>query len=111
MNMVTELAEQYVYESELHLAHLDALLARATRVPLDGEAQAELEALVKRMQRGRDRLAGELDSLRRFPGPDGSEQLAEEENLSGVFQTVGLQLEKALGAVLEHGRPRRPAAR
>jgi hypothetical protein len=106
MNKIAELAEQYIRESELHLAHIDALIARAAKAAAPGEAAAETDALLKRMQRDRDRLAQELEGLRRLPPEHGTEVIREGEKLTGVLQAVGLQFEKVLGAVLEHGKRR-----
>ena len=107
MNKIAELAEQYIYESQLHLAHIDALIARAAQAPLQGEAASETEALLQRMRRDRDRLALELDGLRRLPPSGGPDVVTQGENLRGVLATVGLQLEKALGAIFERNERRR----
>ncbi len=110
MNKTAELAEQYIHESELHLAHIDVLIARAGNAAVEDDSATETQALLGRMQRDRDRLAQELDALRRLPPEHGTDVVREGEKLKGVLATVGLQFEKVLGAVLEHGKRKGSAA-
>ncbi len=111
MNKIAALAEQYIHESELHLAHIDALIARADKARVARETATDTEALLKRMQADRDRLAQELDGLRRLPPEHGTDVVREGEKLKGVLETLGLQFGKVLGAVLENGKRKGSAAR
>lgn len=110
MNKIAELAEQYIRESELHLAHLDELIARAAKAPMPGEAATEAEALLERMRRDRDRLAKELDGMRLLSPEDGTDVIKRGENLKGVLEAVGLQFEKVLGAIFERDKRKGSAA-
>jgi hypothetical protein len=106
MNKIAELAEQHIRESELHLRHIDELMALARQVSLKGAPAAETEALLINVQRDRDRLAQELDGVRRISPKDATEAVKRGESLKGVLETVGLQLEMALAAVFERNEHR-----
>ena len=101
MNKIAEMAEQHIRESELHLRHIDELMARARNVPLKGPAATETEALLRKIQLDRDRLAQELDGVRRLSPGDGTDVVQRGETLKGVLETVGVELEKTLAAVFE----------
>jgi hypothetical protein len=102
MDKLTQLADQHIRESELRLKHIDELMAkgRSAAAPTAGETQA----LLDKLQADRDRLAGELDLIRRLPPATAGDRVQRSEGLKGVLETVGLQLEQALTAVLEQGK-------
>lgn len=110
MNKTAELAEQYIRESEFHLTQIDALIARAGKALVQGEAATETEALLRRMQRDRDRLAQELEGIRRLSPDDGTDVIRRGETLKGVLEAVGLQFEKVLGAIFERDKHKGSAA-
>lgn len=101
MNKIADLAEQHIRESESHLRHIDELMAQARKAPLEGTAATEAEALLRKVQLDRDRLAQELDGIRRLATGGGTDVVKRGEGLKGVLAAVGLQLERALAAIFE----------
>lgn len=101
MDEITKLVEQHIRESESHLKHIDELMGRARLAQTKVPAASEVEARLAQIKRDRDRLAGELDELRRQPRHDWPKLAKRGEGLKGVLQAVGLQLEKILAAVFQ----------
>ena len=99
MNTLIDLAEQHIRESESRLRHIDELMARARQAPTSASALSETAALLQQIQADRDRLAHELEELRRMPHTQASERASRGEGLRGVLEKVGLQLEQALTAI------------
>ena len=104
MDRITDLVEQHIHESESRLRHIDELMAQARAAPLSEPAASNSEALLRRIQLDRDRLARELEDVRRLQPRDRPEVATKGERLKGVLGNLGLELEKALAAVLERGR-------
>jgi hypothetical protein len=103
MNQFSHLAEQHILESEARLRHIDEWIAKGRASSArDAKAAAEADPLLARIQADRDRLAGELDALRRQPRGDATD-VARAEGLRGVLETVGRELEAAMGAIFERG--------
>lgn len=101
MNILNTLAQQHILESEARLLHIDELMARSRQ----GSTKA-FDALlehghVDRIQADRDRLALELEGLRGLPRSDTPEVVGRVKGLNSALETIGLELEKALAAVLE----------
>lgn len=104
MDKRIDLVEQHVLESTARLRHIDELMARARTTRSRPETAARTEALLQRIEADRNRLAHELESLRRRPPGEGPDAVVRGEGLKGMLRTVGLELERALGAVFEQGR-------
>jgi hypothetical protein len=99
MVSMNELAEQHILESESRLRHIDELMDKARQASLAKPEATETAALLEQIQRDRDRLAKDLEELRRLPGDDSAYLLQRSEGLKGLLQNVGLQLQRVLSAV------------
>ncbi|WP_298828077.1 hypothetical protein [uncultured Piscinibacter sp.] len=104
MNKMIELAEQHILESESRLRHIDELMARARAAPVKKEAATETEALLRQIEADRNKLARELEEIQRLPRGEGSDIVKRGEGLKGLLESVGLQLEHALGAIFERDK-------
>lgn len=101
MDEITKLAEQHIRESESHLRHIDELMERARQAQAQIAAAEGLEERLTQIRRDRDRLASELDDMRKQPVDDWPKLAKRGEGLKGVLQAVGIQLEKILAAVFQ----------
>ncbi len=99
MNKTADLVEQHVRESELRLRHIDEMMDKARRARLEEPAASEASALLSKIQLDRDRLARELEALRRTPAHEAPIAAERGEGLKGALSAIGLQLEQALGAI------------
>lgn len=105
MDKMMELAEQHIRESASRLKHIDELMARARSAPRQGSATDQMDSVLNKLQLDRDRLARELDDVQRMPRGDSHAVAKRSEGLRGVLEAVGLQLEQALTAVFDQGKP------
>lgn len=97
MNQVDRLVEQHFLESELHLRHIDELMAKAQVARISKRVSSEHEGQLSRLEQEHARVVGELHALRAKPAtPDDVER---SKGLTGMLQTIGLELEKALTAI------------
>ncbi len=103
MNALNALAQQHILESEARLLHIDELTARSRRGSTKAIDVLLEQAQVHRIQADRDRLALELEGLRVMPRTDTPEVVGRAKGLTSALANVGLELEKALAAVLETG--------
>jgi len=99
MDEITKLVEQHIRESESHLLHIDELMERARVAHAKAPAASDLVERLAQIRQDRDRLAGELDEIRRQPVHDWPKLVKRGEGLKGVLKAVGLQLEQVLAAV------------
>lgn len=101
MDNMNDLAEQHILESASHLRHIDELLARARTAPMKKETATQTETLLRQIESDRNKLARELEEIQRLPRGEGSDIVKRGEGLKGLLESVGLQLEQALGAIFE----------
>lgn len=100
MSTMNELAEQHILASQLRLQHIDELMAKAKAVPA-GLAEAHgVGPLLTRVQRDREGAQQALDELRQRSGEDLVERSA---GVRGVLETIGLDLERAMAAMVTGG--------
>ncbi len=104
MDKMKNLAEQHILESASHLRHIDELMTRARTAPLKEGTATRIEALLRQIGADRDKLARELEEIQRLPHGEGSDIVKRGEGLKGLLESVGLQLEQALGAIFERGK-------
>jgi hypothetical protein len=98
------LVEQHILESTARLRHIDEAMNQARQTAASDAAAGETDALLARIQADRDLLARTIDELRRLPRGDDAGLAERAAGLKGVLESVGLQLEQALTAVLEPGK-------
>lgn len=96
MSAIDHLVEQHILESESHMRHIDELLAKAQAARARSGVAPQQEVLLNRFKQDHDRLARELDALRKSPAPDAVER---SKGIKSVLQTIGLELEKTLTAI------------
>lgn len=101
MNKINDLAEQHILESQARLRHIDELMAKARTAPLNVAVATQAESVLSRFESDRNRLARELHELEQLPHREASEVVKRAEGLKGVLETVGLQLERALGTIFQ----------
>ncbi len=101
MDEITKLVEQHIRESESHLLYIDELMERARVAQARAPVASDLEARLVQIRQDRDRLAGELEEIRRQPVHDWPKLAKRGEGLTGVLKAVGLQLEQILAAVFQ----------
>ena len=104
MNQVTQLVEQQIRTSELHLRHVDDLMERARLVSQSRSVPPDTAARLAQFSDERDRLAQELRDYRVKMSSINPPSVTHAEGLTGVLEAMGLQLEKALTAILETGQ-------
>lgn len=100
MDKMIELSEQHILESASRLRHIDELIHRVRQNPLKEPVSTESQGLFSEIQLNRDKLAQELEELRRLPPGGSPEFVNRAAGLKGALETVGLQLEQVLTAVL-----------
>lgn len=97
MSRIDQLVEQHFLESQAHLRHIDELVAKAQQARASKGVSAEQEGQLTRLEQEHARVSGELHALRGKPAsPDAVER---SKGLTGMLQTIGLELEKALTAI------------
>lgn len=101
MDEITKLVEQHIRESESHLLHIDELMGRALQAHARTPADSVVETQLERIKQDRDRLAGELDAMRKQPRHEWPKLAKRGVGVKGVLQGIGLQLEKILAAVFQ----------
>ncbi len=106
MTKMKDLAEQHILESASRLRHIDELMEQARTASLKAAMPAQTETLLLQIESDRNKLAGELDALQRMPIAEGSDVVKRSEGLKGLLESVGLQLEQALGAVFQADKSR-----
>lgn len=99
MNEIIRLAEQHIRESESRLLHIDEVMKQSEQSHSDGMLAPDLEAQLQKIRSDRDGAAQELAAIRQQPVEDWSHVAKRGEKLKGVLETIGSQLEAALGAV------------
>lgn len=102
MSHLDQLVEQHIRESESHLKYIDEMMEKARAA----KERSQLGAVpdLAKVQHDRMRLAQELHGLRSEPRP-ASEAVAERgKGLNAMLQSVGVELEKALVAVVDQNR-------
>lgn len=104
MDKAMELAEQHILEATSRLRHIDEAMARARSAPLDEARRSQTDLLLQQIEADRNRLAGELEALRRLPRHAGSDILARGEGLKGMLEATGRQMEQVLAAIFDRGR-------
>lgn len=103
MTTLNALAQQHILESEARLLHIDEHMARSRQGSTKAFDILLEHAQVHWIEADRDRLARELESLRVMSLTDTPEVVGRVKGLSSALETVGLELKKALAAVLETG--------
>ena len=101
MNEIGKLAEQHILESASHLRHIDEMMARANQPHGKLKITPDTAAQLAEIQKTRDRLAQNLDNIRRQPAGSGIDPVKSAEEVKGLLAAVGLQLEQALGAMIK----------
>ena len=104
MDKAMELAEQHILEATSRLRHIDEAMARARSVPLDAAKRSETDLLLRQIELDRDRLASELEAIRRLPRDAGSDVVARGEGLKGMLEATGKQMEQVLATIFDRGR-------
>jgi len=104
MDKAMELAEQHILEATSRLRHIDEAMARARSVPLDAARLGDTQRLLEQIEADRNRLAGELEEIRRLPRDAGSDVVARGEGLKGMLEATGRQMEQVLAAIFDRGR-------
>ena len=97
MSQIDRLVEQHFLESQLHLRHIDELMVKAREARASKLVSAEHAGQLSRLEQDHVRVSGELHALR---GKPASPEIVEHsKGLTGMLQTIGLELEKALTAI------------
>jgi hypothetical protein len=104
MDKMRNLAEQHIRESMSHLRHIDELMGRARSIPPTHPMATKTEALLRQIAIDRDRLAQELDDIRRLPERDAPDMVNRGAGLKGLLESVGLQLEEVLAAIFKQDK-------
>lgn len=102
MSRIDQLVEQHIRESESHLRHIDEMLEKARKARERSELGAEPD--LTRIDQDRMRLVQELHGLRNEPKPASEDVAQRSKGLTGMLQSIGLELEKALVAVVDQNR-------
>ncbi|MBC7700523.1 hypothetical protein [Aquabacterium sp.] len=101
MDQITHLVEQHIRASQSHLRHIDELMQRAATLRTTQTIPHEAEARFAKFQTDRAQFAGELDAIRAQSKSDAAAASKRGEGLTGILETIGLELEKALTAIFE----------
>lgn len=99
MSHIDQLVEQHFRESESHLRHIDEMLEKAHKARERNQLGAEPD--LTRIDQNRMRLVQELHGLRNEPKPASEDVVQRSKGLSGMLQSIGSELEKALVAVVD----------
>ncbi|MEO7108524.1 MAG: hypothetical protein ABIZ09_19275 [Rhodoferax sp.] len=99
MNETIHLAEQHILMFESHLKHIDEMMVKAEQARAN--ASPQVDSTLDRVRGDRDKLAHTLVNYRERVASGSPKAGQEAEGLKGVFQSVGLQLEKILAAVVD----------
>ncbi len=102
MSHIDQLVDQHIRESESHLRHIDEMLEQARKAREGTTVGAEPD--LARIDGDRMRLAQELHGLRNEPKPASDETAKRSKGLTGMLQSIGSELEKALVAVVDQNR-------
>ena len=102
MKNVDHLVEQHIRQSESHLRHIDELMERMRSKTATGRVPPEVGARLLQLRAERDQVAQEFDECRKQSAVDAPGAIAQAERVKGVLETIGLELEKAITAVLDH---------
>ena len=101
MDQITHLVEQHIRESEAHLRHIDEVMARAQEARAKYPVRQEIEMRLTRVKSDRDRLAKELNGIRGPTTRASADAATLGERLKGDLQAVGLEIDRALAAMVE----------
>lgn len=99
MDETIHLAEQHILRFESHLKHIDEMMLKAQQARAAGTPDEKTE--LDRIRQDRDKLAQALGSYRGSVASSAPKAVDEAEELKGVFQSVGLQLEKIIATVVD----------
>ncbi len=100
MNEMDTLANQHFLEWESRMRHIDEMLAKANKAHANNAGRADIATELKSIQKSRDALALEIDSVRNRPL---SEQSTTGDHANGVktaLSAIGLQMERLLSSVV-----------
>jgi hypothetical protein len=101
MDRLEYLVDQHVREFDLHLRHVDHLLASVRKASVDNGAPPATGELLRRIEAHRAALAQEFGHFRRAPPEDLEQALTLGQRLSSALESLGHELEKTLAAVLD----------
>lgn len=102
MSHIDRLVEQHIRESESHLKHIDEMLEKAVAVKRRSQPGASPD--LAKVEHDRMRLAQELHGLRNAPRPATDDVAARGKGLNAMLQSVGVELQKALVAVVDQNK-------
>jgi HPt (histidine-containing phosphotransfer) domain-containing protein len=104
MDNIRDLAEQHILESTSRLRHIDELMARARSASSKEATAGQTEALLRQIDSDRNRLAQELEEIRRLPRDDKSDVVKRAEGLKGMLESIGAQAEQVIAAIFERDK-------
>lgn len=102
MSHIDQLVDQHIRESESHLRHIDEMMEKARKARESSQLGAEPD--LARIDQERMRLVQELHGLRNEPKPASDDVVQRSKGLTGMLQSIGSELEKALVAVVDQNR-------
>lgn len=100
MSELDRLADQHIRESAAQLQHIDELMAKAKQARARQALASDQESVLARLERQHSEVAQDLRALGGLPKPATADTVARSEGVKGVLQTIGLELEKTLAAVI-----------
>ncbi len=100
MSELDRLADQHFLESQAHLRHIDDLMAKVKQAQAQRPVAPEHARTLARLEQEHGRMTRDLKSFRDLPQPATANTVARGEGIKGVLQTLGLELEKTLAAVI-----------
>ncbi len=101
MDRLEYLVDQHVREFDLQLRHVDHLLASVRKAAVDNGTPAATGELLRRIEAHREAVAQEFGHFRRAPPQDLEQALHLGQRLKAALESMGLELEKTLAAVLD----------
>ncbi len=100
MSELDRLADQHIRESAAQLQHVDELMAKAKQARAQRTLASEQESVLTRLEQQHSQASQDLQLLGGLPKPATADTVARSEGVKGVLQTIGLELEKTLAAVI-----------
>ncbi|MBL8349745.1 MAG: hypothetical protein JNL87_05480 [Burkholderiaceae bacterium] len=104
MSTANSLVQQHILECEARLKHIDELMSGLRQGSAEGPVFGDVGARMDRLRAHRDRFAVELEGLKSLPRGEGHQLAGRAERHGRVLEAIGLELEKALAAVIVPGR-------
>jgi hypothetical protein len=102
MKSIDSLVEQHIRESDSHLRHIDALVAKAARPQSRVDRSADVTALLVEIKTTRDRLSRDMEEIRGHVSAHDQQKRAKSAlGLKSVLKATGEEYEKTLAAIFD----------